>query len=47
MLELFQKTISKQVEFKGIALHSGLESVVKIIPADDNYGIVFKRILKN
>jgi len=44
MLELFQKTISKQVEFKGIALHSGLESVVKIIPADDNYGIVFKRI---
>ena len=44
MLELFQKTISKQVEFKGIALHSGLESIVKIIPADDNYGIVFKRI---
>jgi len=44
MLKIFQKTISKQVEFKGIALHSGLESVVKIIPADDNYGIVFKRI---
>jgi UDP-3-O-[3-hydroxymyristoyl] N-acetylglucosamine deacetylase len=44
MLDLFQKTISKQTEFKGIGLHSGLESVVKIIPADENHGIVFKRI---
>jgi UDP-3-O-[3-hydroxymyristoyl] N-acetylglucosamine deacetylase len=43
MLNLFQKTIFKQVEFKGIGLHSGLESTVKIIPADENYGIVFKR----
>ena len=43
MLELFQKTISKQAEFKGIGLHSGLESVIKIMPADKNYGIVFKR----
>ena len=44
MLKLFQKTISKQVEFKGIGLHSGLESIVKIIPADENHGIIFKRI---
>jgi UDP-3-O-[3-hydroxymyristoyl] N-acetylglucosamine deacetylase len=44
MLDLLQKTISKQTEFKGIGLHSGLESVVKIIPADENHGIVFKRI---
>ncbi len=43
MLDKFQKTISKQIEFKGIGLHSGLESIIKIIPADDNYGIVFKR----
>ena len=43
MLELFQKTISRQTEFKGIGLHNGLESVVKIIPADENFGIVFKR----
>jgi len=43
VLNLFQKTISKQIEFKGIGLHSGLESVIKIIPADQNYGIVFKR----
>tara|TARA_B110000444_G_C18711020_1_gene533696 strand:+ start:73 stop:999 length:927 start_codon:yes stop_codon:yes gene_type:complete len=44
MFNLFQKTISKQVEFKGVGLHSGLESKVKIIPADDNHGVVFKRI---
>ena len=44
MLDFFQKTISKKVEFKGIALHSGVESIVKILPADENSGIVFKRI---
>jgi|TARA_B110000438_G_scaffold293836_1_gene334320 UDP-3-O-[3-hydroxymyristoyl] N-acetylglucosamine deacetylase len=44
MLDLFQKTISKTVEFKGIGLHSGQESIIKIIPADANFGIVFKRI---
>ena len=43
MLELFQNTILKQIELKGIGLHSGLESAVKIIPAKDNYGIIFKR----
>jgi UDP-3-O-[3-hydroxymyristoyl] N-acetylglucosamine deacetylase len=43
VLDLFQKTISKQIEFAGIGLHSGLESAVKIIPAAENYGIVFKR----
>jgi len=44
MLDLFQKTISKKIEFKGIGLHSGLESIIKIIPADENFGIIFKRI---
>ena len=44
MLDLFQKTIQKQTEFKGIGLHSGLESKIKIIPADENCGIIFKRI---
>ena len=43
MLDLFQKTILKPIEFKGIGLHSGLESIIKIIPANENYGIVFKR----
>ena len=44
MLDSFQKTILTQIEIKGIGLHSGLESVIKIIPADKNTGIVFKRI---
>ena len=43
MLNPFQKTISKKIEFTGIGLHSGLESAVKIIPAGENHGIVFKR----
>ena len=43
MLDEFQKTILKQIEFKGIGLHSGLESRIKIIPADENEGINFKR----
>ena len=43
MLDLFQKTISEVVEFKGIGLHSGLESTVRITPADENHGIIFKR----
>ena len=43
MSNSLQKTISGKIEFKGIGLHSGLESIIKIIPADENYGIVFKR----
>ena len=43
MLNVFQKTISNKIEFKGIGLHSGLESIIKILPADENYGIIFKR----
>jgi len=44
MLNLFQKTIQKQVVFRGIGLHSGLNSEVRILPAAENHGIVFKRI---
>jgi len=43
MLEIFQKTISEQASFKGIGLHSGLNTEVKILPAAENHGIVFKR----
>jgi UDP-3-O-[3-hydroxymyristoyl] N-acetylglucosamine deacetylase len=43
MLDLFQKTILSSVEFKGIGLHNGLESKIKIVPANENYGIIFKR----
>jgi len=41
---LTQKTIKKNVIFKGIALHSGVNVNVTIKPADPNFGIVFKRI---
>tara|TARA_B110000971_G_scaffold219893_1_gene262079 strand:+ start:2354 stop:3280 length:927 start_codon:yes stop_codon:yes gene_type:complete len=43
MLSAYQKTISKKVTFKGVGLHSGLKTEVKILPAPENYGIVFKR----
>jgi len=43
MLSPFQKTILKEVTFKGIGLHSGLNAEVKVIPATENYGIIFKR----
>jgi len=43
MPSAFQKTIQKEVTFKGIGLHSGLKSEVKILPAKENHGIVFKR----
>ena len=43
MLNLFQTTILNKTVFTGIGLHNGLKSEVKILPAEENYGIVFKR----
>ena len=43
MLNIFQKTLSKKVEFKGIGLHSGKTVNLRILPAMENSGIVFKR----
>jgi len=39
-----QKTISKPINFKGIGLHLGLISEVKLIPSAENTGIIFKRV---
>ncbi len=39
-----QHTLAKNVEIKGIGLHSGCESVLRIKPAPENFGIVFKRV---
>lgn len=48
MLDIYQKTLSKKVTFKGIGLHSGKYTTVKVNPAKEDEGIVFKRIdLKN
>jgi len=44
MLSTFQKTILDEITFKGVGLHSGLKTEVKIIPAANNHGIAFKRI---
>ena len=44
MSYLTQKTITKNVSFSGVALHSGLNVNLCIKPAEPNFGIVFKRI---
>jgi len=44
MSVLNQKTINKNIEFKGIGLHSGLAVTMTIKPAEPNSGIIFKRI---
>ena len=41
---LNQKTIKKNISFKGIGLHSGLNANLIIKPAEPNSGISFKRI---
>ena len=44
MSNVFQKTLSKSVSFKGVGLHSGNNVSMKVFPAKDNEGIVFKRV---
>jgi len=43
MSALNQKTIKKDITFKGIGLHCGLVANMTIKPAEPNSGIVFKR----
>ena len=44
MSEIYQKTLSKKVSLKGIGLHSGQNSTVNLIPANEDEGIIFKRV---
>ena len=44
MLDKFQKTLTQKVCFKGIGLHSGKISTINIFPANEDEGIVFKRV---
>ncbi len=44
MLEIYQKTIKKPVSFQGVGLHSGKKSNIKILPGNDDQGIIFRRI---
>ncbi len=38
-----QHTIKNSIEIKGIGLHSGCSSILRIEPASENTGIIFKR----
>ena len=44
MLEIYQKTTQKTVNLRGIGLHSGNETGIKILPGKANQGIIFKRV---
>ena len=45
---LNQKTIKKNISFRGIGLHSGLNASLTIKPAEPDTGIIFKRMdIKN
>ena len=44
MSYLTQKTLKNNVDFSGVALHSGKNVNISIKPANPNFGIVFKRI---
>ena len=39
-----QQTLKSVVKLEGIGLHSGKISNVKLLPAEENNGIVFKRV---
>ena len=44
MKEMYQKTLTNQISFKGVELHSGKTSTINLLPAKENQGIVFKRV---
>ena len=44
MLKIFQQTLKNSINFKGVGLHSGKICELNILPAQENVGIVFKRI---
>ena len=44
MLEIYQQTLSKSINFEGVGLHSGKKTKISIKPGKEDQGIVFKRI---
>ena len=44
MNSIYQTTLAKPVIFKGIGLHSGKNSEVKVLPSGANTGVIFKRV---
>ena len=43
MPSFYQKTIKREIQFKGVGLHNGKKVNMKLVPASPNHGIVFKR----
>ena len=41
---IYQTTLAEPVIFKGIGLHSGKNSEVKVLPSGANTGVIFKRV---
>jgi len=39
-----QQTLAKKVRLSGIALHTGIRATLNLLPADENTGIVFRRV---
>ena len=44
MSVLNQKTINRDIIFKGVGLHSGANVTMTVKPAKPNSGILFKRV---
>ena len=44
MNNIFQTTLAKPVILKGIGLHSGENSEMKVLPSEANTGVIFKRV---
>ncbi len=40
----YQKTVKSAISFNGVGIHTGKAVNMTLLPADDNFGIVFKRI---
>ncbi len=44
MQKIFQTTITTPISFQGVGLHSGKISNIKLIPAKEDQGVIFKRV---
>lgn len=39
-----QHTVSRKIELSGVGLHSGAETILRLLPSDANTGLVFRRV---
>jgi UDP-3-O-[3-hydroxymyristoyl] N-acetylglucosamine deacetylase len=43
-MNIYQNTVNRPISFSGVGLHSGKISNVKLLPASEDSGIIFKRV---